>query len=136
MRVGPKDLIVWSFLMASAHGAGLMVLPLVMSGAAAPHHHMDAADAGAWVSATLIHSAGYLAVSAVLAVVVFRGAWTRPAPQGVVQARPGVGGCADRDERCHPRDGVVRLRVSTGSTFNRGLEPVAWHGNRAHDGAA
>src|SRR4051812_28850698 len=29
MRVGFRDLTVWSFLMASAHGAGLMVLPFV-----------------------------------------------------------------------------------------------------------
>jgi hypothetical protein len=30
MRVGSWDLTVWSFLMASAHGAGLMVLPIVL----------------------------------------------------------------------------------------------------------
>ena len=30
MRVGFRDLTVWSFLMASAHGAGLMVLPLLL----------------------------------------------------------------------------------------------------------
>jgi hypothetical protein len=30
MRVGARDLSVWSFLMASAHGAGLMVLPFVL----------------------------------------------------------------------------------------------------------
>src|SRR5687767_14992904 len=30
MRVGFRDLTIWSFLMASAHGAGLMVLPFVM----------------------------------------------------------------------------------------------------------
>jgi hypothetical protein len=30
MCVGIWDLSVWSFLMASAHGAGLMVLPIVM----------------------------------------------------------------------------------------------------------
>ena len=29
MRVDFKDLVLWSFLMASAHGAGLMVLPFV-----------------------------------------------------------------------------------------------------------
>lgn len=29
MRVGARDLTVWSFLMASAHGAGLMVLPFI-----------------------------------------------------------------------------------------------------------
>lgn len=75
MRVDVKDLTVWSFLMASAHGAGLMVLPLVLGGAVAPHGmshaaHMHAgAVPAAW--ATVVHSAGYLMVSAVLALVVF-----------------------------------------------------------------
>src|SRR5688500_15457162 len=32
MRVGPRDLAIWSLLMATAHGAGLMVLPLMLSG--------------------------------------------------------------------------------------------------------
>ena len=39
MRVGFRDLTSWSFLMASAHGAGLMLLPLLFSlpiGEAAP----------------------------------------------------------------------------------------------------
>jgi len=31
MRVGARDLFVWSFLMASAHGAGLMLLPVLMA---------------------------------------------------------------------------------------------------------
>src|SRR5215207_2792363 len=30
MRVGFKDLTVWSFLMASAHGAGLMLIPVLL----------------------------------------------------------------------------------------------------------
>ena len=30
MRVGFRDLTVWSFLMASAHGAGLMVVPVLL----------------------------------------------------------------------------------------------------------
>jgi hypothetical protein len=33
MQVGFRDLTTWSFLMASAHGAGFMVLPFVMGGA-------------------------------------------------------------------------------------------------------
>jgi hypothetical protein len=33
MRMGRRDLMVWSFLMASAHGAGLMALPLVLDDA-------------------------------------------------------------------------------------------------------
>ena len=30
MQVGFRDLTVWSFLMASAHGAGLMVVPVLL----------------------------------------------------------------------------------------------------------
>src|ERR671913_2267712 len=29
MRVGPRELVLWSFLMASAHGAGLMLVPVL-----------------------------------------------------------------------------------------------------------
>ena len=35
MRVGFRDLSVWSFVMASAHGAGLMLVPLFIGGAPA-----------------------------------------------------------------------------------------------------
>src|SRR6185312_6987213 len=42
MQVGFRDLTIWSFLMATAHGAGFMVLPFVMpvpaTLAAASHH--------------------------------------------------------------------------------------------------
>src|SRR6266540_7281975 len=34
MRVGFKDLVAWSFLMASAHGAGLMLAPVLIGWAA------------------------------------------------------------------------------------------------------
>ena len=30
MRVGFRDLTLWSFLMASAHGAGLMLVPVFL----------------------------------------------------------------------------------------------------------
>ena len=36
MRVGFRDLTVWSFLMASAHGAGLMLVPVLLL---LPHGH-------------------------------------------------------------------------------------------------
>src|SRR5918911_21332 len=45
MRVSARELTTWSFLMASAHGAGLMVLPFVLGAAMSPsegshlHHH-------------------------------------------------------------------------------------------------
>jgi hypothetical protein len=35
MRVNRRELTLWSFLMSSAHGAGLMVAPVVLGGAAA-----------------------------------------------------------------------------------------------------
>ena len=73
MQVGLKDLTVWSFLMASAHGAGLMVLPLVIGGIAMPHCLMHASHTGPWsiAWATALHSAGYLVVSALVAWIVF-----------------------------------------------------------------
>lgn len=73
MRVGMRDLTLWSFLMASAHGAGLMALPFVLGTGAAPHCAVAQTGSGAWpaIWATLVHSGGYLAVSATVAVVVF-----------------------------------------------------------------
>jgi hypothetical protein len=82
MQVGFLHLTVWSFLMASAHGAGFMVLPFAMAGpaglSAASHqhaHHMTAAHtagATAGVFAVGVHTAAYLAVLALAAWVVYR----------------------------------------------------------------
>ena len=71
MQVGFRQLTIWSFLMASAHGAGLMVLPVVLAG---PHaHHMAAAQsAGGGVGATLIHTLGYFTVTAAAALLVYQ----------------------------------------------------------------
>jgi hypothetical protein len=74
MRVGMTGLTVWSFLMASAHGAGLMVAPvfLGMTMMAGEAHHCSAATTGpAAFFATIAHAAGYLAVTAVIAALVF-----------------------------------------------------------------
>jgi hypothetical protein len=74
MQVGFRDLTIWSFLMATAHGAGLMVLPVVLAGPHAHHaHHMaasPAATSGIW--ATLIHTLGYFAVTAAAALLVYQ----------------------------------------------------------------
>jgi hypothetical protein len=86
MRVGPRDMTVWSFLVASAHGAGLMALPVVlrlttvrtahaMNGAADHGSHLElallpGADALALL-ATLVHTAGYLTVAGSVAWVVY-----------------------------------------------------------------
>src|SRR3954451_21839175 len=64
MRVGPGALTWWSFLMASAHGAGLMVLPFFISMTTSPegaacHRHMSSAQATLGGAATLVHGVGY-----------------------------------------------------------------------------
>jgi hypothetical protein len=76
MRVGMMGLTVWSFLMASAHGAGLMVLPVVL--AAAPQHAADHAGHGGGVAnamsgafATAVHGVGYLLATALAATVCY-----------------------------------------------------------------
>jgi hypothetical protein len=69
MQVGFLELTAWSFLMASAHGAGLMVLPVVLQ--IAPAHHMHGAGMTG-VGATLVHTLGYLTVTAAVAIVVYQ----------------------------------------------------------------
>lgn len=99
MQVGFRDLTVWSFLMASAHGAGFMVLPFVMgmsndvaaagaaTGAEAACHASPASSAdvsshaahmasisGDWSGAALVgvHTLAYLAVTALAAWIFYR----------------------------------------------------------------
>ena len=84
MRVGFRDLTAWSFLMASAHGAGLMLIPILLSLSPAEqaneaHEHLghgvhlfltnptvlaDLAAVGA-------HTLAMFAVMAAVAVVVY-----------------------------------------------------------------
>jgi hypothetical protein len=77
MRVGMRGLTVWSFLMATCHGAGLMVLPAFLGmtvaaqGASCHVPGATSANAAAAITATLVHGAGYLAVTAGAAWVVF-----------------------------------------------------------------
>src|ERR1051325_4725717 len=53
MRVGFGDLTLWSFVMASAHGAGLMLVPFFLSSPAAgeSHQHHGAHEIHAWAFA-------------------------------------------------------------------------------------
>jgi hypothetical protein len=95
MRVGLAQLTLWSFMMATAHGAGLMVVPVVIASSPTvsaasttqPLHHAEGATSvrghvtasGAPderlgpILASLVHGAGYLVVTALLAWLVF--AW-------------------------------------------------------------
>jgi hypothetical protein len=88
MQVGFRELTVWSFLMASAHGAGLMLLPFLVGadvhGARPSAHtaHFMAASiipglpvsepVSIGILATALHTAGYLLVTGLVALLVYR----------------------------------------------------------------
>jgi hypothetical protein len=75
MRIGQGRLMLWSFLVATAHGAGLMVLPvwLHMSAGTGGHHaHIEAGhNLASGLVATAVHTSSYLFVTAVIAWIVF-----------------------------------------------------------------
>jgi hypothetical protein len=87
MQIGFRDLAIWSFLMASAHGAGFMLLPILLRmsafhaaadlGDSAHHLHALAftgtSFAGPWTAsiALLVHTFGYLLVTGMIAFVVY-----------------------------------------------------------------
>jgi len=93
MRVGFSDLTLWSFMMASAHGAGLMLAPILLTwtgaGRGVPAEHLahfshaehtnhlspqevgTIADSWQWLGAIGIHSLGYLLVLALIALLVY-----------------------------------------------------------------
>jgi hypothetical protein len=82
MQIGFRDLCIWSFLMASAHGAGFMLLPILLKMSAldaaagiagsAPHLHMAGFE-NPWTAPTavLVHTLGYLFVTGLVAFVVY-----------------------------------------------------------------
>jgi hypothetical protein len=81
MQVNFGDLTAWSFLMASAHGAGFMVIPFVMPmpaevAASTSEHamHIAATAAAPWTNAAAVavHTAAYLIVMTLLAWAVYR----------------------------------------------------------------
>lgn len=69
MRVSDRELGVWSFLMSTAHGAGLMVAPVILGLQASRHSHDDMA----MLSGPIDIAAVGIAVH-VLAMVVVMGA--------------------------------------------------------------
>lgn len=77
MRISLRQLAGWSFLMSSAHGAGLMLLPVLAASGAPPagHDHGLASASGGAVSTgvfvTAVHTLAMFAVAGVIAVVVY-----------------------------------------------------------------
>jgi hypothetical protein len=81
MQVGFRDFTLWSFLMATAHGAGLMLVPIILgwpngaSGAHSMHQmamEMSASQVGLpWLVPVGIHTFGYLLLTALVALIVY-----------------------------------------------------------------
>jgi hypothetical protein len=83
MQIGFRDLCIWSFLMASAHGAGFMLLPVLLKMSAAASgvagmdasagHHHGVSFSGTWTAPAglAVHTMGYLVVTGAIAFVVY-----------------------------------------------------------------
>jgi hypothetical protein len=78
MRIGAGELALWSFLMATAHGAGLMLFPVLIALPASAHAghagHMQHVAGGSIArdgAAVLVHTAAMLLVMAAVALVVY-----------------------------------------------------------------
>jgi len=85
MRVGFRDLTLWSFLMASAHGAGLMLIPVFLATSSPDSHaamghptggahasHLSLIAGPGWLAAAVvIHTLGHLLVAGLVALLVY-----------------------------------------------------------------
>ena len=77
MRVDRRELTLWSFLMSSAHGAGLMVAPVILGGAAASAsdgHDLamaGSAPVGAVAVGVGLHLLAMVTVMAAIALLVY-----------------------------------------------------------------
>jgi hypothetical protein len=78
MRVGMAGLALWSFLMATAHGAGLMLVPFLLplppGGSPPGHmagHHTTEGSLPVLLAAIGVHTLAMLVVTGAIAVVVY-----------------------------------------------------------------
>ena len=73
MRVGMRDLFFWSFLMAAAHGAGLMVAPTLLEIAGSHGNPETRLTNGAGMMMGIgLHTLSMLVVMGAVAAVVYR----------------------------------------------------------------
>jgi hypothetical protein len=69
LRIGAVELAFWSFLMSTAHGAGLMLLPITVTVAGA---HATAASGLLWGGgAAVVHTLAMILVAGAVAVLVY-----------------------------------------------------------------
>jgi hypothetical protein len=80
MRVSAGQLVTWSFLMSSIHGAGLMLLPVLVAGPVPAHHHHGVGVAATadphavllrGLAATAVHTVAMVTVAGLVAVLVY-----------------------------------------------------------------
>lgn len=76
-RIRPTQLALWSFVMASAHGAGLMLLPVFMGlcgmpAAGEPLRALTDASLGTALMVSLVHTLAMIAAGLGLAWLVYR----------------------------------------------------------------
>ena len=73
MQVGMRDLFFWSFLMASAHGAGLMIAPILVSMIShSGHQQADMFNSILMLLAVSLHTLAMLAVMGLVAWGVYK----------------------------------------------------------------
>jgi hypothetical protein len=75
MQTGMAGLALWSFLMANAHGAGLMLIPVVVPlclGPAPAHNVSVGGSLPIAFAALAVHTAALLATITLVSVVVYR----------------------------------------------------------------
>jgi hypothetical protein len=72
MRLRRRELALWSFLMSTAHGAGLMLIPIVLGIGVRSHDDMlMPSSLSPLAAAVLIHTAAMVAVAGVIALLVY-----------------------------------------------------------------
>jgi hypothetical protein len=72
MRTGLAGLLLWSFLMATAHGAGLMLIPIVLPICTSPDANINPGGAiPVALAAVAVHSLAMLAAIAAISVLVY-----------------------------------------------------------------
>ena len=72
MSLRPRELALWSFLMSTAHGAGLMLIPVMVGIGVSSHNDMlMPSSLGLMTTAVAIHTAAMVTVAGGIAFLVY-----------------------------------------------------------------